>query len=63
MTVRELIELLEQFDGNKDVVVCPDNHPRYVYAPGSAREKEMNSFWGNDREVVCLFCNEQIGSV
>lgn len=61
MTVKELKELLEQFDENKEIVVCGDN--RYAYTPDCARDAKLRAFWGKDRSVVCLFCLDQTGRV
>ena len=63
MTVKELKELLEQFDESKEVTVCINTFLGYVYEPAKAKEQFMRSAWGNDRSVITLFCPEQTGAI
>ena len=62
MTVRELIDELECFDDDMEVVMKPSNS-MYVDWIGGAREKELRSFYGNDTTVLVLTSDGQAGAV
>lgn len=63
MTVKELINELEYFDDNDEIVVCGSNTD-YVDEPCYTIDKtEMRSFWGNDRTVVVIKGNSQLGMI
>lgn len=62
MTVRELIEMLEDFDGDMEVVMKPSNS-MYVDGISGAREKELRAYYGDDRNVLVLTSSGQEGAV
>lgn len=62
MTVAELKELLEGFDDDMEVVMKPSNS-MYVDWISGAREKELSSFYGNDRIVLVITSDGQAGAV
>ena len=62
MTVRELIEELEEFDEDMEVVFKPSNS-HYVDSVGYLKEKEISSFYGSDRKAVVLVSDGQTGAV
>jgi len=68
MTVKELKELLEQFDENKPV--CINHSSRYsgsyAYDVREVKDASLSPYWSaNDEEeqVVRIELGEQIGSV
>lgn len=67
MKVKELIELLEQFDGEK--CVCISDSSRYgcsyAYDVQSARDASMERYYCDEEEeeVVRILLGEQIGTV
>lgn len=63
MTIKELKELLEIYDENAEIVLCTDTFSKYAYEPGYTKKRELRSFWGKDRQVVCLFGGDQIGAI
>ena len=62
MTVRELIEELEGFDGDMEVVMKPSNS-MYVDGISGVRTKELSAFWGKDRNVLVITSSGQEGAV
>lgn len=62
MTVRELIEELEYFNEDMEVVMKPSNS-MYVDAISEADTRELRSFYGEDREVLVLISDGQEGAV
>lgn len=62
MTIRELIDELECFDGNEEVVMKPYNS-MYVDGIRYVDTKELRSFYGKDRNVVVLMSDGQEGAV
>lgn len=61
MTVKELKEMLNIFDDDKEVVFKPQNSD-YVYKPTHACTHEVRKFWGQDTHSVVI-CTEQTGSI
>ena len=62
MTVKELKELLEEFDDNMEVVMKPSNST-YVDGILGAREKELRAYFGQNRDVLVLTSSGQEGAV
>ena len=62
MTVRELIEELECFDEDMEVVMQPSNS-MYVDGINGANTKELRSFYGDNREVLVITSSGQEGAV
>lgn len=62
MTVKELIELLEEYDGNMEVVMKPSNS---IYVDGVADVKvdTLRAFFGEDRNVLVITSTGQEGAV
>ena len=62
MTVKELIYELENFDEDMEVVFQTSNS---IYANSicGAEEKELRSFYGNDRDVLVIVSGGQVGAV
>lgn len=56
MTVRELIMFLENFDKDKEVMICKDKHSRYVFEVNDIQNKTKTAY--RDEDIVCLFCGE-----
>jgi len=61
MTVKELKEMLNGYDDNKEVVFKPQKSD-YVYAPKYACTHEVRKFWGSDTHAVVI-CTEQTGGI
>ena len=61
MTVRELINELQEYDADMMVVMKPENS-HYVHSPQYVNKRNVNSFWGSDYEAVVIKC-DQVGSV
>ena len=61
MTVRELIEELEDYDGNMRVVIRGCNSGGYVDSTKYVSRTEVTSFWGNDYDAVLIGGGEQLG--
>ena len=61
MTVGELKELLDSFPSESEIVVCPDGSWGYAYSISTMRNGELAAFWGADRSVIRILCDEQIG--
>ena len=64
MTVKELIELLEQFDGNK--TVCFTNGSSYAYDVRGAKNASLSPYWSEtdeEKKVVRIALGEQIGVI
>lgn len=62
MTVRELIEELECFDDDMEVVMQPSNS-MYVDGINGASTKELRAYYGDDRNVLVLTSSGQEGAV
>lgn len=62
MTIKELINELENFDENMEVVMGSTNS-MYVNSIRCATTKELAAFFGKDREVILLKADNQIGAV
>lgn len=62
MTVRELIEELECFDEDMEVVMKPSNS-MYVDGINGASTEELRAFYGDDREVLVITSSGQEGAV
>lgn len=62
MTVRELIEELECFDEDMEVVMQPSNS-MYVDGINGASTEELRTFYGDDREVLVITSSGQEGAV
>lgn len=62
MTVRDLINKLEQFDNDIEVVMESKNSD-YVDFAGSPIENELYSLRGNDRNVIVIKSNGQAGTL
>lgn len=62
MTVRELIEKLECYNDDMEVVMRPINSI-YVDGINEAITMELRAFWGNNREVLVLTSDGQEGAV
>ena len=62
MTVKDLICELENFDEDMEVLIQSSNN-RYADSIFGAAEKELRSFYGNDREVLVIVSSGQAGAV
>lgn len=62
MTVRELIDELEYYDDDMEVVMRPSNSI-YVDGISIVDTKELRSFYGDDRDVLALMSDGQIGAI
>ena len=62
MTVRELIEELECFDEDMEVVIQPSNS-MYVDGVNGASTAELRAFYGDNREVLVITSSGQKGAV
>ena len=62
MTVRELIEILEGFNGDMEVVMHPSNS-MYVDGIDGASTEELRAFYGENRKVLVISSSGQKGAV
>lgn len=62
MTVRELIEELECFDDDMEVVMKPSNS-MYVDRINGTATKELRAFYGENRDVLVITSDGQQGAV
>lgn len=62
MTVRELIEELENYDGNMEVVMKPSNS-MYVEEIQGMGKRTIRSFYGQDRNGLIILSDGQTGAV
>ena len=62
MTVRELIEELECFDEDMEVVMQPSNS-MYVDGINGASTEELRAFYGDNKEVLVITSSGQEGAV
>lgn len=62
MTVRELIDELECFDEDIEVVMQPNNS-MYVDGIKGVSTEELRAFYGDNREVLVITSNGQEGAV
>lgn len=66
MTIKELKELLEQFDENKRVCIADSSRygNAYAYNIMGAKEVTLSPYWSDDEElIVRIRMGEQIGTV
>ena len=66
MTVRELIEMLEEFDGDMEVVIGMQQRYGSDFAMDilyDVGEYKINTFFADDYRAVVLTENSQIGTV
>lgn len=62
MTVRALIDKLENYDEDMEVVLR-GSHTMYVDSIGAIGTNEVRAFYGNDWEAVVLYSDQQVGAV
>lgn len=62
MTVRELIEELECYDENMEVVMKPSNS-MYVDGISCTDTRELRAFYGENKDALVLFSDGQVGAV
>lgn len=62
MTVRDLINELEYYDDNIEIVMQTSNN-LYADGIGGVETNELKSFYGDDREVLVLMSDGQKGMV
>lgn len=63
MTVRELIEELEEFGGDMEVVFEPSNSHYVDSIRETLIEREISSFYGEDRKAVVIVSDGQTGTL
>ena len=63
MTVRELIDYLEGYDEEMEVVMKGANSGGYVDSISDFDERELRSFYGNNRDVLVILARSQVGMV
>ena len=65
MTVRELIELLEQFNGETPICVSNDStFGGYAYGINRVKATTLTDSWtAKDSSAVCIFCRDDLGNV
>ena len=62
MTVRDLIDELEYYDKDLEVVFKESN-TTYVNSIEIIGTNEIRAFYGNDGEAVILYADQQVGAV
>ena len=62
MTVRDLIDELENYDEDLEVVFN-GNNTIYVDSIGTTGTSEVRAFYGKDWEAVVLYADQQVGAV
>jgi hypothetical protein len=62
MTVRELKDILEDYDENLTVVMKGEN-TRYVSSIDDYGKRNVSGFWGSDSEYLVLMSQSQVGSL
>ena len=62
MTVRDLIDELENYDEDMEVVFRGSN-TMYVDSIGTTGTNEVRAFYGDDWEAVVLYADQQVGAV
>lgn len=62
MTVRDLIDELENYDEDMEVVFRGSN-AMYVETIGTTGTNEIKAFYGKNWEAVVLYGNQQVGAV
>lgn len=60
MTVRELINELENYRGDMEVVMQPYNSS-YAHEISKLKTKELRSSFGEDRKVIAIMSDGQEG--
>jgi hypothetical protein len=64
MTVKKLIEILEDFDEDSRVVLADiGRYSHYANNVCEVQEMQLNSFYGEDETVICIIMGNQVGSV
>lgn len=62
MTVRELKELLENYDDNEEIVVSDGG--TYLYDISKIKKGYgVRAFWGNDYKALVLVARDQVGAM
>lgn len=62
MTIKELKDILYDYDDNDNVLIKPANSS-YVEAIAGASGMNVNPFWSDDFNAVVLLSDGQVGSV
>lgn len=62
MTVRDLINELEHFNDDMEVVIKPSNS-MYVDGISGTNTRKLRSFYGEDREVLVVTSDGQVGAI
>lgn len=62
MTVRDLIDELENYDEDLEVVFRGSN-TMYVDSIETTDINEVRAFYGNDWKAVVLYADQQVGAV
>lgn len=62
MTVREFINELEYYDEDMELVMKPRNSS-YVSLVKGVDIREISRFWGEDKRMLVIMADDQIGSV
>ena len=62
MTVRELIDELNRFEDDIEVVMKPCNSD-YVHNICEAERRNVRGFWNDKTENVVLFAYDQTGAI
>ena len=64
MTVIELIDKLQKYDKDMEVVIQGANSGGYVDWTRGAGQEILNSFWSDDeKEVVVIYADDQAGRI
>lgn len=64
MKVKDLIEILEDFDEDSRVVLAEiGRHSHYANNVCDVQDMRLNSFYGEDETVTCIIMGNQVGSV
>lgn len=63
MTVRELKEMLEDYNDDMRIVIQPLNSRYAESIYGIVEDKRIAAFYGSDYKALVLECYEQVGSV
>lgn len=64
MKVKDLIEILEDFDEDSRVVLADiGRYCHYANNVCDVQEMHLDSFYGEDETVICIIMGNQVGSV
>lgn len=64
MTVKKLIEILEDFNEDSRVVLADiGRYSHYANNVCEVQEMQLDSFYGEDETVTCIIMGNQVGSV